>query len=41
VTYSIDVVVTEVIIDFDKYGGEYVKVANRPLKSTINMPYTF
>jgi len=26
-TYSIDVVVTEVIIDFDKYGGEYVKVA--------------
>jgi len=26
-TYSIDVVVTEVIVDFDPYGGEYVKVA--------------
>ena len=26
-TYSIDVVVTELVIDFDKYGGEYVKVA--------------
>lgn len=45
-TYSIDVVVTQVTADFDPFGGEYVRVTFgyklpvpfRPPKPTTQMP---
>jgi len=46
VTYSIDVVVTQVTVDFDPFGGEYVQVffgyrlpvPFRPPRPTTQMP---